>query len=132
MSFEEENDEKMERDEFDDHARHFIIQIDNVDVGCFRVVQDGTAHIQPFITADCFFEISRFIIEPEHRNPALLSHVVKELTVMIQSAGLMPTCMIMEKKLARFISLHGVKMKRSSPFFKLNGLRAAYFFSEDM
>lgn len=131
LKFEEENDDKMERDEFDDDARHFTIQLDNIDIGCFRVVSGGTSHLQTYISLNSLFEISRFIILPQYRHPAILFSIVKELAKTIEHYGLMPTYMIAEKKFAKFISLSGVQIRKSSPYFNLNGVRAAYLFNRE-
>jgi N-acyl-L-homoserine lactone synthetase len=130
LSYESENSSKMERDEFDDAARHFTIKSDGVDVGCFRVIQNGSTYLKKYISSDGICEISRFIILPEYRHPALLCNVIHKLIESDERLGLTPAYMIIKKSLARFAWISGVKIVKASPYFDLNGARAVYLFDK--
>jgi len=128
LMYEVQNEEKLEFDTFDGEARHFLIQNDKVNIGCFRIVPNGTPHLTQRVDAKGAFEISRFIIDYEFRHPEVLSNVVKNFPDLVNRLGLYPSYMVMEARFARFIKSKGIKIKKTSPYFELNGMRAAYLY----
>ena len=132
LQFESIQDDKLEKDDFDAHSTHYIIQNDNVDIGCFRIVPEGTQHLSTMISTKGTFEISRFIIDYQHRHPAILSKVIIKLTALLNTLDIYPSLMILEKRFARFITgTCKLKLERKTDYFELNGRRAAFLYLKE-
>lgn len=132
LEFEGIQDNRLEIDCFDKLATHYTIQNDNVDVGYFRVVPEGTEHLSSMVSTEGTFEISRFIIKYQHRHPLILSKIIIKLTELLVDLGFHPSFMILEKKFARFITrVCKVKLERKTDYFSLNGRRAAFLYVDE-
>jgi N-acyl-L-homoserine lactone synthetase len=130
LEFISTNEIGEESDEHDTSALHYIIENNGVAIGCFRLVLDCTTHIASMIENKGVYEISRFIIEPKHRSPQMLTDAILSMRTMMVSSGLTPACMTMMPAFARFLKSRGISIEPKSEYFMLNGKRRVYQYKD--